>query len=428
MISIQRILLKRCGRSGPSSLSTTGKSIVRMLPILFILTFFSTSFAAALLVSWNANSEADLAGYKLYYGTEQANYTESVDVGSATSYIVENLTEGQTYYFVLTAYDLSGNESAPSDEASATVIGPQTIATASPQGVTIQWSPIQGADSYNVYRNRNPYAPADTLVATVTENSFLDSEHPRTKGIGSYYTVKALAGGSEIYTFNRLGVFNVALTKGRNLVSLPLIPADSSITSVLGSQLTGSTNSISSDLAMVWNGTEYEAAWLVEGTASPYEGKWVTQSGDRESPLVLTPDMSFWIVIRNNHADSIVMVTGSIHSEPARSMTLARGQNFLGCPFPTAVPLAESELAADGVVMGSSFSAGSDQLRKWTGSGWEIAWLVRGTGTEWDGKWMNGAGTGLSTMQFEPGKGYLLYIKHDNPNKEWTIPNPDPNL
>ncbi len=428
MISIDRILLKRCGQSNISSLSTTGKSIIRMLPLFFILTFFSTSFAAALLVSWDANSEADLAGYKLYYGTEQANYSELVDVGSVNSYIVQNLTEGQTYYFVLTAYDRSGNESAPSDEATATVVGPQTLATASPEGVTITWSPIVGADSYNIYKNRNPYAAADTLVATVTENSFLDTEHPRTKGYGSYYTVKAYSAGTEIYTFNRLGVYNVPLDKGRNLISLPLVPADSSITSVLGDQLTGSTNSISSDLAMVWNGSEYEAAWLVEGTASPYEGKWVTQSGDRESPLVLTPDMSFWIVIRNNHADSILMVTGSISSESARLMTLERGQNFLGCPYPVAVSLEQSELAQDGVVMGSSFSAGSDQLRKWTGSGWDIAWLVSGTGTEWDGKWMNGAGTALSTMQFEPGKGYLLFIKHDNPNKEWTFPNPDPNL
>ncbi len=428
MISIHRILLKRCGRSNISNLSTTGKSIIRMLPVFFTLTLFSTSFAAALLVSWDANSESDLAGYKLYYGVEQANYTESVDVGITTSYIVENLTEGQTYYFVLTAYDRTGNESAPSDEVSATVVGPQTLATASPEGVTIQWSPISGADSYQVYKNASPYAHADTLVATVSENTYLDTEHPRTKGAGSYYTVKAFSGGTELYTFDRLGVFNVPLDKGRNLVSLPLVPKDSSITSVLGSQLTGSTNAISSDLVLVWTGSEYETAWLVEGTNSPYEGKWVTQSGDRESPLVLTPDMSFWIVIRNNHADSILMVTGSISSGPSRSKTLARGQNFLGCPYPVAMSLEQSELAQDGVVIGSSFSAGSDQLRKWTGSGWEIAWLVAGTGTAWDGKWMNGAGTEISTMQFEPGKGYLLFIKHDNPNKEWTIPNPDPNL
>ena len=51
-----------------------------------------------------------LAGYKVYYGTTPGVYT-SVDIGDVNSYRIVGLTKGQTYYFTVTAYDTSGNES-----------------------------------------------------------------------------------------------------------------------------------------------------------------------------------------------------------------------------------------------------------------------------------------------------------------------------
>jgi hypothetical protein len=60
----------------------------------------------------------DLVGYKLYYGTSSGDYTTSVDVGDTLSGYVVGLTHGTTYYFAVTAYDISGNESAYSDEFS----------------------------------------------------------------------------------------------------------------------------------------------------------------------------------------------------------------------------------------------------------------------------------------------------------------------
>jgi hypothetical protein len=52
----------------------------------------------------------DLAGYKIYYGTEPGVYT-SVDVGKVTTYVVTGLTKGQIYYFTVTDYDTNGIES-----------------------------------------------------------------------------------------------------------------------------------------------------------------------------------------------------------------------------------------------------------------------------------------------------------------------------
>ena len=51
----------------------------------------------------------DLAGYSVYYGISSQNYNESLDVEHVTTYTVGSLTEGQTYYFAVTAYDNAFN-------------------------------------------------------------------------------------------------------------------------------------------------------------------------------------------------------------------------------------------------------------------------------------------------------------------------------
>ncbi|MCC6502897.1 MAG: fibronectin type III domain-containing protein [Deltaproteobacteria bacterium] len=60
----------------------------------------------------------DLAGFKVYYGTQSGNYTNSTDISdpSTTSTVVSGLTQDTTYYFAVTAYDTSGNESSFSNE------------------------------------------------------------------------------------------------------------------------------------------------------------------------------------------------------------------------------------------------------------------------------------------------------------------------
>ena len=74
-------------------------------------------------LSWDANSESDLAGYKIYYGVQSGNLMTVVDVGltatpTTPQYIVTVPVAGTTYYFAVTAYDLNGNESGASNEAS----------------------------------------------------------------------------------------------------------------------------------------------------------------------------------------------------------------------------------------------------------------------------------------------------------------------
>ena len=81
-------------------------------------------WAATVSLAWDANTESDLDGYRVHYGTTsrtQGNYTNVAVINdeNATTFDIE-LPEG-TYYFSLTAFDTSGNESDFSTEVRAVV-------------------------------------------------------------------------------------------------------------------------------------------------------------------------------------------------------------------------------------------------------------------------------------------------------------------
>ena len=99
-------------RSAKSSCSRFFSPLLLSLAA-FILTFLiltPSAFPAQVTLAWDPNTEPDLAGYKLYYGTASGDYTQVIDVGNTTMYTVTNLTAGHTYYFTVTAHDASGHE------------------------------------------------------------------------------------------------------------------------------------------------------------------------------------------------------------------------------------------------------------------------------------------------------------------------------
>jgi hypothetical protein len=68
------------------------------------------------LISWNANNDHDLAGYRIYFGRLPSQLNQVKDLGKRTSI---KCSEGQAaangaWFGAVTAYDTSGNESAPS--------------------------------------------------------------------------------------------------------------------------------------------------------------------------------------------------------------------------------------------------------------------------------------------------------------------------
>lgn len=89
------------------------------------------AWAGSVTLSWDAVTDSDLAGYRLYYGTSPGNYPNNTDVGNVTTATVNNLTDCTLYYFAVKAYDQAGNLSTSySNELSG--MSKPTVALASP--------------------------------------------------------------------------------------------------------------------------------------------------------------------------------------------------------------------------------------------------------------------------------------------------------
>ena len=403
--------------------------MVRAVTLVWMLLLISSrGIAGGLLVTWDPNSESDLAGYRIYYGTAPSIYTVTVDVGNTTSHVIENLSEGETYYVVVTAYDQSSNESLPSTEVSATVTAAEIYIVLQDDGIQIRWSALAGADLYRIYASDDPYFIPTTPVSELSATSYTDRVQYKSTPFSRYYVVEAIGGGTAFYTFDQIGAFSKTLTRGQNLISTPLVPQDNSVSSVIGAQLNGAGNAGQSDKILYWNGKDYEIAWLVEGTNTPYDGKWMTQAGDQESSLKIDPDHSFWVLLRSTASDSVLTFTGKVSKGANRAITLVQGLNFIGTCYPVSISLPNSELASDGVVAGGSSSGKADKIMRWLGDRYEVAWLVGGTGSAWDGSWLNESGSAATAIQFNPGVGYILWIKGNNASTLWTYPNPQLSL
>jgi hypothetical protein len=94
----------------------------------FAITVLAVASGSATL-SWtpptrntDGSTLTNLAGYRVQWGSSLGSYTKSVTLSNAglTSYVVENLAPG-TYYFVISARNSAGVESALSNAASKTI-------------------------------------------------------------------------------------------------------------------------------------------------------------------------------------------------------------------------------------------------------------------------------------------------------------------
>ncbi|MDQ2982572.1 MAG: hypothetical protein M3R70_01410, partial [Actinomycetota bacterium] len=125
-------------------------------------------------------------------------YTTITTGVTATSYTDTGLTNGTTYYYVVSAMNSSG-ESPNSNQVSAT---PQALqppaaptgltATAGHAQVSLNWNASTGATSYTVKRSTVSGGPY-TAIATVTTTSYTNTG--LTNGVTYYYVVTATGPG-----------------------------------------------------------------------------------------------------------------------------------------------------------------------------------------------------------------------------------------
>ena len=78
-------------------------------------------------LTWDANPETDLAGYKVYWGVKPRVYGTPTVISKETTHRLVGFATG-TYYFAVTAYNTAGLESGYSNEVSMTVLpAPPTL-------------------------------------------------------------------------------------------------------------------------------------------------------------------------------------------------------------------------------------------------------------------------------------------------------------
>jgi len=99
------------------------KSIIALLTacICCIPLTATAQLTRTVALGWDANTETDLAGYKLYYGNASRTYTTTITIPNPTAVTYSIDLPVGTYYFALTAYDLGTNESGYSNEVSTSI-------------------------------------------------------------------------------------------------------------------------------------------------------------------------------------------------------------------------------------------------------------------------------------------------------------------
>ena len=100
---------------------------ITCLFLITALALTSLDSSAQIKLAWDPNTEADLAGYRIYYGTASRTYGAPIDVGNVTTYTLNGLTPGVTYYIAVTAHDKDGNESGYSNEVFGVVAEAVTV-------------------------------------------------------------------------------------------------------------------------------------------------------------------------------------------------------------------------------------------------------------------------------------------------------------
>jgi len=106
--------------NNPATITVISGGVTKTATVSLML---NTPASSSATLTWGANKENDLAGYKVYRATASGAYGAPIATvpGSVTTYQATGLEFGRTYFFVVTAYDIAGNESGYSNEVSKSI-------------------------------------------------------------------------------------------------------------------------------------------------------------------------------------------------------------------------------------------------------------------------------------------------------------------
>jgi len=231
--------------------------------VLSLLTGQTTCFAEAVTLSWDANSEPDLAGYKVYYKADSPSLpfdgagalegTSPVDAHNLTTATITGLDLSRTHYFAVTAYNTTGLESDYSNIVAVLETAPPSVSLIAPVTDTTAsgFIEITATASDNVGVSMVEFYQNGVLLLAGNEVPYTFNWDTTTVGNGSYSLVARVhdsAGNSQQSA-------TVSVTVN-NLVSTPLTISDALLALQIGSgKVTPTVGQIARlDVAPVVNG------------------------------------------------------------------------------------------------------------------------------------------------------------------------------
>ncbi|NOY84546.1 MAG: hypothetical protein GXO96_06965, partial [Nitrospirae bacterium] len=306
--------------------------------LLLLLTQHTTNiFAGEATLSWDANSEADLAGYNIHYGTSSQNYGPPITVGKVTTHTLTGLTNGTTYYFALTAYDTSTNESGFSAEVSKDIPGGDTTApllseieatNITETGIDITWSSDEAASSLVEY-GTTTFDSSSTLGTTLVTNHLRALSDLDSNTTYQYRVVSRDAAGNTATSGNFTFTTDPAPDTTPPMLSDILVLADN----------IGQNSAI-----VTWN-TDESATSLVEygtdsnyGSSSVFGSTLVTSHSRILSSLI--PDTTYHYRV--------------ISSDTEGNAATSRNFTFTTDPAPDTTPPMLSDVSADNIGQNSA--------------------------------------------------------------------------
>ncbi|MBW2247571.1 MAG: hypothetical protein JRF62_10330 [Deltaproteobacteria bacterium] len=170
-------------------------SIISALSLFFPPSIYA-AYTTDVTLAWGSNSEADLGGYFIYYKTGASgapyNGTGAVEGNSPIQvplseldnpafpeYTIHGLSDTETTYFVLTAYDTDGNESGYSNEVS---YQPPSVATLS--SLSISGNNSVSESSSTGYTATAWFSDGSTQTVTDSADWTEDSPYASINGSG----------------------------------------------------------------------------------------------------------------------------------------------------------------------------------------------------------------------------------------------------
>jgi fibronectin type 3 domain-containing protein len=150
-------------------------------------------------LTWTASTGA--TSYHVKRSTTNGGPYTQIAAPTTNGYTDSGLTNGTTYYYVVSALNAAG-ESANSSQANATPVAPATPpaiptglqATAGNAQVSLTWTASAGATSYHVKRSTTSGGPYTQVAAPTTTS---DADTSLANGTTYYYVVSALNAAGE---------------------------------------------------------------------------------------------------------------------------------------------------------------------------------------------------------------------------------------